>query len=38
MTFKEVWNKGRERLNRKLIRAGLFLFILVAFLLLSIKV
>ena len=24
MTFKQAWNKGRERLNKKLIRAGLF--------------
>ena len=24
MTFKEAWQKGMERLNKKLVRAGLF--------------
>jgi len=40
MTFKEVWEKGKDRLNRKLIRASLFWFLLlvVIFLLLSTKV
>ena len=38
MTFKQAWNKGMERLNKKLIRAGLFWgFILVMIIFFVIK-